>query len=116
MSAASYSVDCSVGQINNHTYTWQLIYTTPQGSTLILDSGSFGVTASLFGGMGIIIAILIVAVMGMAFVFVNPAVAVIAAVIGMILSGLFSLITLNTTGLGFLIVFAAVAVYAMTRR
>ena len=115
LNAASFNLACTAHQVNNHTYVWQLIYHAPYGSQ-ILKNGNLGTNPPLFGNLGILVAIIIVAAMGLVFISVNPGVAIILAVAGMIISGLLALITLNVDAMGFLIVFLAIVVFALRGR
>jgi hypothetical protein len=115
VSSASLNLVCTVPNTNNHTFIWQLSLSTPYG-TQVLQNGNFGQTQSLFGNLGIIIAILIVAAMGLIFISVNPGVAVVLAIVGMIISGALAFITLNVDAAGFLIVFGAIIVFALRSR
>jgi hypothetical protein len=117
LSASSFNLACTAPHVNNHTYTWQLVLTTPYGNQ-ILQNGNIGTgtTGGIFGNIGILIAIMLVAAMGLVFISVNPGVAIILAVAGMIMSGLLALITLNVDAMGFLIVFCAIVVFALRGR
>ena len=83
---------------------------------MTLENGNFGQRGAMFGSLGVLIALLVVGLFGMVFIFINPTVSIITSVIGMIVCGLLSLITLNVVSMGFLIVFGAITVFAMTRR
>ena len=114
--AANFNLVCDGTQINNHTYVWQLRVYDSQSGELLPDQGQFGSNASLFGGLGFLIALVIVAVFGMIFIFVSPMVSVILAVAGLILTGLVNLVTLDVNSLGFIIVFGAIIIFALSRR
>ena len=115
LDAAALTLTCTLNDTNSTVYAARFWVTTPQYGQLTLDTFSFGTQPALFGSLGAVIALLVVMGFALAFIGLNPSITIILSAIGFIISGLAGLFVLGLAGLGFLLVFIAIIIYALSK-
>ncbi len=114
VSAPSMVLTCTANNTNSTQYLWVLTY---KGiPNIVLDQGSLGKSATLFGQDGYLFTLIIILGLTLLGATISPQMVVIFGAIGMLLSSYIALINNTSIGLGFLIAFAAIIVYVLRQR